>query len=50
VYGSFASWHFFESGHGKGPCDGIGGTTQRNADNAVKQGKDLIQDAHDFFA
>jgi len=50
VYGSFASWHFFESNHGKGPCDGIGGTTKRNADNAVTQGKVLIQDAHDFFA
>ncbi|CAC5408737.1 unnamed protein product [Mytilus coruscus] len=34
-----ASWHYFECGHGKGPCDGIGGTTKRNADNAVKQGK-----------
>ena len=50
VYGSFDSWHFFQSGHGKGPCDGIGGTTKKNADNAVKQGKVLIQDAHDFFA
>ena len=35
---------------GKGPCDGVGGTTKRNADNAVKQGKALIQDAGDFFA
>lgn len=26
----------FESGHGKSPCDGVGGTTKRNADNAVK--------------
>ena len=45
-----ASWHYFEAGHGKGPCDGIGGTTKRNADNAVKQGKATIQDANDFFA
>ncbi|CAC5388320.1 unnamed protein product [Mytilus coruscus] len=45
-----ASWHYFECGHGKGPCDGIGGTTKRNADNAVKQGKATIQDAHDFMA
>jgi len=50
IYGMFASWHYFESGHGKGPCDGIGGTAKRNADNAVKQGKSLIQDARDFFA
>jgi hypothetical protein len=40
----------FESGHGKSPCDGVGGTTKRNADNAVKQGKVLIQDAADFYA
>lgn len=49
-YGVKASWHYFESGHGKGPCDGVGGTTKRNADNAVKQGKVLIQDASDFYA
>lgn len=22
------SWHYFEYGQGKGPCDGIGGTTK----------------------
>lgn len=44
-YSVLASWHYFECGHGKGPCDGVGGTTKRNADNAVKQGKALIQDA-----
>lgn len=49
-YGISASWMYFESGHGKSPCDGVGGTTKRNADNAVKQGKVLIQDASDFFA
>ena len=42
LYGMRASWHIFEAGHGKGPCDGIGGTTKRNADNAVKQGKVII--------
>jgi hypothetical protein len=45
-----ASWHYFECGHGKGPCDGIGGTTKRNADNAVKQRKAVIQDGRDFMA
>ncbi|WAR14247.1 hypothetical protein MAR_004352 [Mya arenaria] len=48
-HGITGSWQYFESGHGKGPCDGIGGTTKRNADNAVKQGKFIIQDAGDFF-
>ena len=49
-HGVIASWHYFECGHGKGPCDGVGGTTKRNADNAVKQGKAEIQDATDFYA
>ncbi|XP_071956012.1 uncharacterized protein [Antedon mediterranea] len=45
-----ASWDYFEAGHGKGPCDGIGGTVKRLADEAVKRGAAVIQDAHDFFA
>ena len=47
--GIHAQWNYFEAGHGKGPCDGIGGTVKRMADNAVKR-KIVIQDAHDFFA
>ena len=35
-FGIPASWHYFEAGHGKGPCDGVGGTTKRMADEAVK--------------
>ena len=34
--GLAATWTYFEAGHGKGPCDGIGATAKRNADNAVK--------------
>lgn len=48
-FGIPASWHYFEAGHGKGPCDGVGGTTKRMADEAVKQQKATIQDADDFF-
>ena len=50
THGCKASWHYLESGHGKSACDGVGGTTKRNADNAVKQNKAVIQDAMDFFA
>ena len=25
-YGIKAQWNYFEAGHGKGPCDGLGGT------------------------
>ena len=49
MYRPHASWHYFESRHGNGPCDSVGGTTKQNADNAVKQGKVLIQDAADYY-
>ncbi|WAR08577.1 hypothetical protein MAR_018535 [Mya arenaria] len=50
THGCKASWHYFESGHGKSACDGVGGTAKRNADMAVKQSKAVIQDANDFYA
>jgi hypothetical protein len=28
-FGIKATWHFFATGHGKSPCDGIGGTVKR---------------------
>ncbi|WAR13664.1 hypothetical protein MAR_027844 [Mya arenaria] len=49
-HGCRATWRYFESGHGKSACDGVGGTAKRNADMAVKQSKAVIQDTHDFFA
>ena len=47
-YGITATWDYFECGHGKGPCDGVGGTIKRSADQAVKQGTN-IQYATDFY-
>lgn len=44
-----ASWQYFEAGHGKGPCDGVGAVAKRMADNAVKREKHVIQDAKGFF-
>lgn len=44
-----AIWHYFETGHGKGPCDGVGGSIKRMADLATRQGK-CITDADDFMA
>lgn len=49
LYGMTSTWNYFESGHGKGPYDGLGGTTKRLADEAIKQGKAVIQDARDFY-
>lgn len=48
-FGCKASWNYMEAGHGKGPCDPIGGTAKRKADQAVKNGKHVIQDAMDFY-
>ena len=48
--GFSARWNYFESGHGKGPCDGIGGVAKRRESDAIKQGKACIQDATDFFS
>ena len=45
-----ASWQYFEAGHGKGPCDGVGGTAKRQADSAVKRQICSIQNADDFYA
>ena len=49
LFGVSAAWNYFEAGHGKGPCDGVGGTAKRLADQAVKSKKARIQDADDFF-
>ena len=48
--GIVARWNYLESGHGKGPCDGLGASVKRGADMAIRQGKSLIQDAFDFYA
>ncbi|MES9879799.1 MAG: hypothetical protein ABW185_02860 [Sedimenticola sp.] len=45
-----ARWDYLEAGHGKGPCDGLGGSVKRSADMAVKRGKAVIQTAEDFYA
>jgi len=33
-FGMDAEWHFFATSHGKGPCDGLGGTIKRLAARA----------------
>ena len=48
MFGIGATWQYFESGHGKGPCDSVGGVVKRNADLAVRKGQ-LIQTAKDFY-
>lgn len=45
-------WHFFATSHGKGPCDGIGGSFKRNAmktslqrpfENQITNAKELYE-------
>ena len=36
-FGMFAEWHFSATSHGKGPCDGLGGTVKRLAAKASLQ-------------
>ena len=35
--GGGAIWNYFKAGHGKSPCNGIGGTAKQLADDAIKQ-------------
>ena len=49
MYDIHAVWNNFESGHGKGPYDGLGGSCKRLADEAIRCGKYVIQDAKSFF-
>lgn len=39
---SLISWNYSESGHGKGPMDGVGGVLKRSADKLVLLGHDII--------
>jgi hypothetical protein len=48
-FGTTATWIYTESGHGKGPCDGVGGMVKRLADEAVRMKTTEIQDADDFY-
>ena len=48
-FGCTAEWNFFETAHGKGPVDGIGGTVKRLVWRCTMQGKDCPMDAKNFF-
>ena len=46
-FGIRITWNWLEAGHGKGPCDGVGGALKGLADRVVKQ-SGAIQSATDF--
>ena len=47
LFGLSCTWAYFEAGHGKGPCDGVGAAAKREADNALKGGINILN-AEDF--
>ena len=49
IFGVAATWHYFEKGHGKGPCDGVGGAVRCGAGQAAKHGVPMAN-ATQFFA
>lgn len=51
LFGLNAGWGYFEGGHGKGPCDGVGGAAKRTADLAIKTMKPTkIGTAQEFLS
>jgi hypothetical protein len=47
-HGLDAQWHFFATSHGKGACDGIGGTVKRLITKSSLQGT-TITNAYEMF-
>ncbi|CAF4897575.1 unnamed protein product [Rotaria socialis] len=45
----FASWTFSASGHGKGPCDGIGAAVKSSANRAVLHSSTVFLSVEDFL-
>jgi hypothetical protein len=43
-----ASWEFLEAGHGKGPCDGVGGSLKKSLETHVKKGN-IVKCANDVL-
>ena len=50
LFDTKAAWNYCIAGHGKSPCDGLGGSSERTAGNATKQRKYVVQYAFDFFS
>lgn len=49
-YGIDCEWHFFATSHGKGACDGVGGTIKRMAAKAsLIHEKNCITTAEEFY-
>ena len=49
MFGCRAVWHYPETGHGKGPCDGVGGSLKWNAQTAASAGVAIVRNAPTMF-
>lgn len=49
LWGVNTSWTWLETGHGKGPCDGVGGSIKRKMDDLVKRGE-VVRSSDEFCA
>ena len=47
-YGTQSTWSFFETAHGKGAVDGVGGAVKRAVWRAILQGRTVIGSAEEF--
>ena len=45
-----ADWLYFEAGHGKGPCDGVGGVSKRRAEEAINRKQVTVIDCAEYFS
>ena len=48
LLGVEVSWNYLKAGHGKGPCNGVGGSVKWIADQEVYKGS-LIQKTWDLY-
>ena len=48
-FGIIASWTLSASGHGKGPCDGIGATVKSTANRAALLSSTVLLSVEEFF-
>lgn len=49
-WGLNAEWNFFATGHGKSPCDGLGGSVKRSVHRKVIAGDFRVYSAAEFVA
>ena len=47
--GCDATWNFFETAHGKGPCDGVGAEVKRSVWRSILRNAEVVNSPEDVF-